>query len=61
MIYVVDIVGPRGGKASKEYEALSINGAVRLAKLELRDYPQYQVTDIRLKRDWDMRVELEDW
>jgi hypothetical protein len=34
MIYVVDILGPRGGKATKEYEAASMNAAVRLAELE---------------------------
>jgi hypothetical protein len=51
MIYVVDIVGPIGGKAAKEYEATSIGTAVRLAQLELRGYPECQITDIRLKRD----------
>ena len=53
MIYVVDIVGPNGGKAAKEYEASSIRAAARLAELELRDHPKCQITDIRMKRhDW---------
>jgi hypothetical protein len=49
MIYAVDIVGPNGGKATKEYEALSIRAAVRMAELELRSYPKCQITDIRLQ------------
>jgi hypothetical protein len=34
MIYVVNIMGPSGGKATKEYEATSMRVAVRLAELE---------------------------
>ncbi len=61
MIYVVAITGPSGGKATKEYEAASMRAAVRLAELELRDHPKCQITDIRLKRDWDMHAESDDW
>jgi hypothetical protein len=61
MIFVVDIVGPSGGKATKEYEASSVNAAVRLAQLELRDYPKCQITSVRLKRDQAIYVELDDW
>jgi hypothetical protein len=61
MIFVVDIVGPSGGKATKEYEASSVNAAVRLAQLELRDYPKYQITNIRLKRYLAIHAELDDW
>jgi len=61
MIYVVDIVGPRGGKATKEYEATSIRAAVRMAELELRSYPKCQITDVRLQRGWDMHAEMDDW
>ena len=61
MIYVVNIMGPSGGKATKEYEATSIRTAVRLAELELRDHPKCQITDIRLKRDWDIHAEMDDW
>jgi hypothetical protein len=61
MIYAVDIVGPRGGKATKEYEASSIRVAVRMAELELRNYSKCQITDVRLQRDWDIHAEMEDW
>ena len=61
MIYVVEIMGPSGGKATKNYEATSIRAAVRLAELELRDHPKYQITDVRLKRDWDIHAESDDW
>jgi hypothetical protein len=61
MIYVVDILDPRGGKATKEFEAASMNAAVRLAQLELRDYPKCQITSVRLKRDQAIYVELNDW
>jgi hypothetical protein len=61
MIYVVDILGPSGGKATKEYEASSIRVAVRMAELELRGYPKCKITDVRLMRDWDMHAEMDDW
>jgi hypothetical protein len=61
MIFVVDIVGPRGGKATKEYEAASMSAAVRLAQLELCDYPKCQITHVRLKRDQAIYIELDDW
>jgi hypothetical protein len=65
MIYVVDIVGPSGDRATKEYEASSIRAAVRLAELELRHYPKCQITDIRLKWEWewewDLHAESDDW
>ena len=34
MIYVVEIRVPGGGKASKEYEAVSLRAAIRLVDLE---------------------------
>jgi hypothetical protein len=34
---------------------------VRLAELELLHYPKCQITDIRLKRDWDIHAESDDW
>ena len=61
MIFVVDIVGPRGDKATKEYGAASMNAAVRLAQFELRDYPRCQITSVRLKLDQTINVELDDW
>lgn len=60
-VYVVDISGPSGGRAAKEYEARSMFSAVRKAERELRAFPECQVTDIRLKRDWDIRADLDDW
>jgi hypothetical protein len=38
-----------------------MNAAVRLAQLELRDYPKCQITSVRLKRDQAIYVELNDW
>ena len=61
MIYVVDIVGPNGGKATKEYDASSMRVAVRMAELELRGYPKCQITDIRLKRNGDIHAQRDDW
>jgi hypothetical protein len=61
MIYAVDIVGPNGAKATKEYEASSIRVAVRMAELELRSYPKCQITHVRLQRDWDIHAESDDW
>lgn len=61
MIYVVDIVGQNGDRATKEYQASSIHAAVRLAELELRHYPKCRITDIQLKRDWDIQAESDEW
>ena len=61
MIYAVDIMGPSGGKATKEYEASSMRVAVRMAELELRGYPKCQIIDVRLQRDWDIHAEIDDW
>jgi hypothetical protein len=53
MIYVVEIEGPQGGKATKEYEASSVRAALVAAERELRNYPGCQVFDIRAK--WNRR------
>jgi hypothetical protein len=61
MIYVVEIQGPSGGKATKEYEASSMRGALRFVELDLRPHPQFQITDIRLGAEWNVLVSGEEW
>jgi hypothetical protein len=61
MVYVVEIVGPNGGRAIKEYESTSIRGALRLAQTELQGYPECEIVDIRLRRERDMPVSNDVW
>ena len=61
MIYVVEIRGPSGGKASKEYDAASLRAAIRLADLELRNYPNCEITNIRMRAEWEMPVSGDTW
>jgi hypothetical protein len=46
VIYVVEIMGPSGDRATKEYDATSIRDALRQAETDLRDYPLCEIVDI---------------
>lgn len=54
MIYVVEIVGPNGGRATKEYEVTSIRGALTAAERDLREFTQCDILNIRLRAECDM-------
>jgi hypothetical protein len=60
MIIVVEIVSRAGTRACKEYDAPSYNAAVEAVKRELRAYPTFRVTDIRIKDDGAVRREIAD-
>jgi hypothetical protein len=47
MIYIVEIVGPGGGRGGKGYEADTFRTALRLAADELSDHPDWRITNIR--------------
>jgi hypothetical protein len=49
MIFVVEIVSRTGTRACKEYDAPFYNAAAEAVKRELRAYPTFRVTDIRIK------------
>jgi len=61
MLYVVEIRGPNGGKASKSYEAATLQGAIRLAELELRYYPNCVITNIYQQAEWERFVDADEW
>ena len=48
MIIVVEIAGRTGDRARKEYDVPSINAAVEAAGRELRAFPKFRITDIRI-------------
>ena len=58
MIIVVEIVSRAGTRACKEYDAPSYNAAIEAVKRELRKYPTFRVTDIRIKDDPAMQREI---
>jgi hypothetical protein len=60
MIIVVEIVSRAGTRACKEYDAPSYNAAIEAVKRELRIYPTFRVTDIRIKDDPAMQHESAD-
>ena len=60
MIIVVEIVSRAGTRACKEYDAPSYNAAVEAVKRELRSYPTFRVTDIRIKDDGAVQRETTD-
>ena len=60
-VYVVDISRPSGGRVAKEYEARSLLSAVRRAEQGSVVFPNARLTDIRLKRDWDICADLDEW
>jgi hypothetical protein len=51
MIVVVEIISRTGTRASKEYDAPSYSAAIEAVKRELRAYPTFRVTNIRIKDD----------
>jgi hypothetical protein len=61
MIYIVEIVGPSGDRARKEYESTSMRAALRLAQLELQDYPNCEIVDIKLRPDFDNQMDSDAW
>ena len=60
MIVVVEIASRTGTRACKEYDAPSYNAAIDAVKRELRIYPTFRVTDIRIKDDPAMPHESAD-
>ena len=48
MIIVVEIAGRTGDRARKEYDVPSINAAVEAAGRELRAFPKFRITNIRI-------------
>jgi hypothetical protein len=60
MIIVVEIVSRTGTRACKEYDAPSYNAAIEAVKRELRIYPTFRVTDIRIKDEPAMQHESAD-
>ena len=49
MIVVIEIAGRRGDRACKEYDAPSLDAAVRAAERELRAYPRFCITDVWIR------------
>jgi hypothetical protein len=60
MIVVVEIASSRGAQARKEYDAPSVNAALRAAERELRNYPSHQVVDAWAKDDQTTQFESSD-
>jgi hypothetical protein len=60
MIVVVEIASRTGTRACKEYDAPSYDAAIEAVKRELRIYPTFRVTDIRIKDDPAMQHESAD-
>ena len=58
MIVVVEIISRTGTRASKEYDAPSYNAAIEAVKRELRAYPTFRVTNIRIKDDGAVQGEI---
>ena len=61
MNYTVEIKGPGGDRAIKDYEASSMRAAFRVAELELHGYPEFTITDIRLRSQWQMPSDSDEW
>jgi hypothetical protein len=57
MIYVIEISGPTGGRATKEYTSFSMWEALQQARHDLQGYPECDIIDIAPK---DRREEPED-
>jgi hypothetical protein len=58
MIVVVEIAGRRGDRAAKEYEAPSLEAAMRAAERELQAHPRFRIIDVWIKdksseRSWE--------
>jgi len=47
MIYIVEIVGPTGGRAEKYYATDTFRTALRVAADDLSDYPELRISNIR--------------
>jgi hypothetical protein len=51
VIYVVEIAGPTGERAHKEYDADTFRTALKLAAAELQERPQCKITNVRGAND----------
>ena len=58
MTFVVEIEGPDGSKAVKEYYATSTYELVYVVAYDLRDYPDFQVTTAWHKEEPARRVHI---
>jgi len=61
MIYIIEIASRGGESATKEIEASSLRDAVRVAKGELRGYPQCHIVDIWEKGKRNTRYIDSEW
>jgi hypothetical protein len=53
MIYIIEIAGPSGGRATKSYESASIQHALDQAQNDLQGFPEYQITEVLPREEWD--------
>ena len=61
MVYVIEIMGPSGERATKEYAATSMRDAIRQADDDLAGYPLCEIADILVRPEWDMVVHSDNW
>lgn len=60
MKVVVEITNGRGSRASKEYDAPTVDAALMAAERELRGYPAFSVVDVRVMDYHELRHETSD-
>jgi hypothetical protein len=60
MIVVVEITNIKGHRATKEYDAPSLQSAMQAVDRELQAYPQFRITDVWTKGERYLR-ELDGW
>jgi hypothetical protein len=61
MIYVVEIEGPTGARASKEYDAPSMRAALHAVERDLSSYRNFRVIDIREMDGLEIHMSEEAW
>jgi hypothetical protein len=61
MIYVVEIAGPNGGRAAKEYEAPTIEAAIIAAGIDLRGFPQCEIVNIHTREGEGIPISIDPW
>ena len=61
MKYVVEIQSPGGDIARKEYDAPTIGSVMRAVEIELRNYPNFLVTDIWQQGEREKSLSDETW
>ena len=47
MMYIVEVGGTKGSTATKQYEAHTLAEVLRLAEIDLWDYPDLHIIDVR--------------